>query len=47
MVLLARRKLDNMENFISKTLIENEISHEELIVIINEAEKSRKQRRKR
>ena len=35
-VLLARSKLNNIENKISEALINNQISHEDFITIINE-----------
>ena len=35
-VMLARIKLNSIENKISKTLIGNEISHEDFEIIINE-----------
>ena len=37
-VLLARSKLNRIENIVSKALLENEISHEEVLTIINDAE---------
>ena len=36
MFFLARSKLNNIENKISEALINNEISHEDFITIINE-----------
>ena len=35
-VMLARSKLNSIESKISKTLINNEISHEDFMTIINE-----------
>ena len=35
-VLLARSKLNNIESTISKTLVDNEMSHEDFTTIINE-----------
>ena len=35
-VMLARSKLNSIENEISKALIDNEISHEDFEIIINE-----------
>lgn len=37
-VLLARSKLNRIENIVSKALLDNEISHEEVSTIINDAE---------
>ena len=39
--MLVRNKLNSMENKISKALINSEISHEELMAIINEEKKYR------
>ena len=41
-VMLARSKLNSIECTISKALINNEISHEDLTTIINEEKTSRK-----
>ena len=41
-VMLARSKLNSIENKISKALINNEISHEDFMTIINEEKKYRK-----
>ena len=38
-VLLARSKLNSIENKISEALINNEISHEHFLTIINEKKK--------
>ena len=40
-VMLARSKLNNIENKISKALMHNEISHEDFETIINEEKKDR------
>ena len=37
--MLARSKLNNIEGKISKTLMDNEISHEDFETIINEGKK--------
>ena len=39
--MLARSKLNNVENKISEALINNEISHEDFMTIINEEKKYR------
>ena len=39
--MLARRKLNSIESKISKTLMDNEISHEDFEAIINEEKKYR------
>ena len=39
--MLARSKLNSIENKISKTLMDNEISHEDVETIINEEKKYR------
>ena len=39
--MLARSKLNNVENKISEALINNEISHEDFMTIINEETKYR------
>ena len=39
--MLARSKLNSIENKISKTLMDNEISHEDFETIINEEKKYR------
>ena len=39
--MLARSKLNNIENKISKALMHNEISHEDFETIINEEKKDR------
>ena len=41
MVMLARSKLNSIENKISKALTDNEISHEDFETIINEENKYR------
>ena len=41
-VLLARSKLESIENIISKTLFVNKIIHEDFTTITNEAESSHK-----
>ena len=41
MVMLARSKLNSIENKISEALINNEISHEDFMTIINEEKKYR------
>ena len=38
--MLARSKLNSIENKISKTLMDNEISHEYVETIINEEQKN-------
>ena len=40
-VILVRSKLNNIENKISKALMDNEISHEDFETIINEEKKNR------
>ena len=40
-VLIAKSKLNSIENIISKALIDNKISHEQLTTIINEAKNYR------
>ena len=40
-VMLARSKLNNIESKISEALINNEISHEDFMMIINEEKKYR------
>ena len=40
-VMLARSKLNSIESKISKALIDNEISHEDLMTILNEEKKYR------
>ena len=40
--MVARRKLNIMESKISEALINNEISHEDFLMIVNEEEKYRK-----
>ena len=40
-VMLARSKLNSIENKISKALMDNEISHEDFETIINEEKKYR------
>ena len=45
-VMLARRKLNSIKNKISEALINNEISHEDFITIINEEKKLSKTKRK-
>ena len=40
-VMLARSKLNSIESKISEALINNEISHEDFVTIINEDEKYR------
>ena len=39
--MLARSKLNNIESKISEALINNEISHEDFMMIINEEKKYR------
>ena len=39
--MLARRKLNSMESKVSEALINNEISHEDFMIIINEEKKYR------
>ena len=39
--MLARNKLNNIENKISEALISNQMSHEDLMIIINEKKKYR------
>ena len=39
--MLARRKLISLESKISKALINNEVSHEEFVTILNEEKKYR------
>ena len=39
--MLARSKLNSIENIISEALINNEISHEDFMTIINEEKKYR------
>ena len=39
--MLARSKFNSIESRISKTLIENEVSHEDVMTIINEEKKYR------
>ena len=39
--MLSRSKLNNIENKITKALINNEISHEDLMIIINEERNNR------
>ena len=41
-VMLARSKLNSIESKISEALINNEISHEDIVTIINERKKYRK-----
>ena len=41
-VMLARSKLNSIESKISEALINNEISHEDFVTIINEGKKYRK-----
>ena len=45
-VLLARSKLNSIENMKSKALTEAELSHDEFTIIINGAEKYHKLREK-
>ena len=40
--MLARSKLDSIENKISETLMNNQISHEDFMTIINEERNYRK-----
>ena len=40
--MLARSKLNSIESKISEALINNEISHEDFLMIVNEEEKYRK-----
>ena len=42
--MLARSKLNSIESKISKELINNEISHEDFMTIINEEKKYREQK---
>ena len=39
--MLARRKLISLESKISEALINNEVSHEEFVTILNEEKKNR------
>ena len=45
-VMLARSKLNSIESKISEALINNEISHEDFVTIINEGKKYRKLKEK-
>ena len=45
-VILARSKLNSIESKISKALINNEISHEDFVIIINEEKKIQRTKRK-
>ena len=43
--MLARSKLNSIDSKISKASINNEISHEDFMIIINEKKKSRNKRK--
>ena len=45
-VILARSKLNSIESEISKALINNEISHEDFVIVINEEKKIQRTKRK-
>ena len=44
--MLARSKLNSIESKISEALINNEISHDDVVTIINEEKKYREQSKK-
>ena len=44
--MLARSKLNSIESKISEALINNEISHEDFVTIINEEKKIQRTKRK-